>query len=129
MFHLRHRELDASADRGAVGEGARQFQELVAEFARGAGPIDQAPVNHQFLRAETRSFDKAQRDALMRAGPDRINHVRVRDCRRVAFPLQQEFRMIDAARHVGRKHQEEIDLLGSARERRLACEERDERQP
>jgi len=37
--------------------------------------------------------------------------------------------MIDATRHVGGQHQQEIDLLGGARRRLLAREERNDREP
>src|SRR5262249_35478240 len=45
------------------------------------------------------------------AGFYRLEHVRVRDRSRVAFALQQEFRMVDAARDIRRQDQQEIDLL------------------
>ena len=109
------RELDAAADRGAVGKGAGQFEQLISEFARGAGAVDHGPIDDKLLRAEARPFDEADRDALMRAGFDRLHHQRIGDRRRVALPLQQEFRMVDAARHVGGQYQQEVDVFGGTR--------------
>src|SRR2546430_2217534 len=80
-------------------------------LARRAGSVDQAPVDHQLLRAEARPLDEAHRDALMRARLDGVDHMRIRDCRSVAFTLQQEFRMINAARDVRGQHEQEVDLL------------------
>ena len=112
LRELRIGKLDAAADRGAVGERARHFQQLVAELARGRGAVDHRPVDHELLRAEARPFDEADRDLLVRSGPDRIEHLRVGDRRGVAFALQLELRMVDAARHVGGQHQQQVDLLG-----------------
>ena len=114
-LQLGARELDAAADRGAVGKGAGQFEQLVSEFARGAGAVDHGPVDDELLRAEARPLDEADGDALMRAGFDGLHHQRIGDRRRVALPLQQEFRMVDAARHVGGQHQEEVDGFGGTR--------------
>ncbi len=108
-------ELDAAADRGAVGERARRFQQLVAELARRAGAVDHGPVDHDLLRADAGPFDEADRDLPVRPGADRVEHPRVGDRRRVALALQQEFGMVDAARHVGGQHQQQVDLLGGAR--------------
>src|SRR5262249_59125404 len=110
-LQLSSRELDAAADRGTVGERTRQFQELIAKFTRWLGAVDDRPVDQELLRAESRPFDKANRDALMRSGFDRLEHVRVRDRNRVAFALQQEFLMIHAARDMRRHDQQAIDLL------------------
>jgi hypothetical protein len=84
---------------------------LVTEPARCINAIDHSPVDHQSLRTESRPFDKAERDPLVRPGSDGIDHVRVGDRCRVTFALQQEFRMINAARDVSSKSQQEIHLL------------------
>ncbi len=102
--------------------------ELVAEFAGGGGAVDHGPVDHQLLRAEARPLDEAERDALVRAGLDRVDHARVGDRRRIAFALQLEFRVIDAARDVGGEHQQEVDLLRGRRERGPDQDERCQRQ-
>ena len=104
-LQLGGRELDAATDRGTVGEGTRQFQELIAKFTRWLGAVYDRPVDQELLCAETRPFDEANSDALLRAGFDRLEHVRVGDRSRVAFALQQEFRMVDAARDIRRQHQ------------------------
>src|SRR5262249_46025594 len=90
-LQLSGRELDAAADRGTVGERARQFQELIAEFACRVGAVDDGPINHELLCAKARPFDEAKGDALLRAGFDRIHHVWIGDRSCVAFALQQEF--------------------------------------
>ena len=51
------------ADRGAVGERARQFEHLVADLARRGRVADDGPVDHQLLRGRARPFDEADRDA------------------------------------------------------------------
>jgi hypothetical protein len=92
---------------------------LVTEPARCINAIDHSPVDHKSLRTESRPFDKAERDPLVRPGSDGIDHVRVGDRCRVTFALQQEFRMINAARDVSSKSQQEIHLL-----RCVCCPER-----
>src|SRR5262249_36132326 len=64
-LQLSGRELDAAADRGTVGERARQFQELIAEFACRVGAVDDGPINHELLCTKTRPFDEAKGDALL----------------------------------------------------------------
>ena len=49
------------------------------------------------------------------AGFDCFEHPRIGDGRRVAVALQQEFLLIDAARHVDGKREQEIDLFCGAR--------------
>ncbi len=54
------------------------------------------------------------------AGPDRIEHARIGDRGRVALALQNEFVIVDAARHIGGQHQQQIDFLaGAGRQRRI----------
>ena len=122
-LQLRGGELDAAADRGAVGERAGQFQQLVAEFARRCRAVDHGPVDHELLRAETRPFDKADRNALMRAGADRVEHLRIGDRRGITLALQQEFRMIDAARDIGGQDEQQVDLLGGERRRDIGSQD------
>ena len=112
---LRHREIDAAADRGAVGERARQFQQPVAESLRGLRPVDHRPVDHDCLIAEARPLHEHDRDAPVAAGADGVEHAAVGDRGGVAFALQLEFLSVDAARHVRRQHQQQIDRLGRAR--------------
>ncbi len=127
-LQLSGRELDPAADRSAVGERSGQFQELVAEFTGRAGTVDDGPIDHKLLRAEARPFDEAERNALLRTGFDRVHHLRIGDRRRIAFALQQEFRMIDAARNVGRQREQEVDLLGGKRACRGHQSQRSQRQ-
>ena len=65
VLELGLRELDAAADRGAVGEGARRFDDLIAEAARAAGAVDDRPVDHLLLRPEARPFHEVERDLLI----------------------------------------------------------------
>ncbi len=51
----------------------------------------------------------------MPAGGDGFQHALVGDRGGVAFALQLELGLIDAARDVGRQHQQQVDLLGGAR--------------
>ena len=109
------REGDAAADRGAVVERARGFINQVAEMARRIGAVDDAPIDHQLLLAGARPIDEADGDLLVGAGFDRLQHLRIGDGGRVALALQQEFRLLHAARHVHRQSEQQIDLLGGAR--------------
>ena len=81
--------------------------------------VDQGPIDHDLLRAEAGPFDEANRNPLVRTGTDRFEHLRVGDCRRIALSLQQEFRMIDAARNIGGEHQQQVDPLGRRHPYRL----------
>src|SRR4029077_18655111 len=69
-LQLGARELDAAADRSAVGKGAGEFKQLISEFARGARAADHGPIDDKLLRAEARPLDEANGNALMRAGFD-----------------------------------------------------------
>ena len=116
-LELRHREVDAAADRGAVGERARRFQQLVAELARRAlrPPITVQSIT-TFCALDARPFDEADGDAPVAARADRVEHARVGDRGGIALALQLEFRLVDAARDVGGEHQQQIDRLGGARD-------------
>src|SRR5205823_13263400 len=94
---------------------AGQLEQLVAEFACGGSTVEDAPVDHELLCAKARPLDKAQRDTLMRTGLDGIDHLASRNCGRIAFALKQEFRVVDAARHVGSEDQQQIHFLGGVR--------------
>ena len=56
----------------------------------------------------------------MAAGADGLEHPLVGDRRGVALALQLELGLVDAARHVGGEHQQQVDRLGGARDRRAA---------
>ena len=87
-------------------------------FLRGVGAVDHGPVDHHLLRADARPFHEGDRDAPVAAGGDRLEHALVGDRGGVAFALQLELGLIDAARHVGGEHQQQIDLFGGLRDRR-----------
>src|SRR5262249_60854389 len=95
-LELRHRELDAAADRSAVGERARDLEQLVAELTRAGGVLDDRPVDHDLLRADARPFDEADRDPAVRTRPDGVHHLRFRECGRIAFAPRLDSRTIDA---------------------------------
>jgi hypothetical protein len=99
-------------------EGARRLQQAVAETFRRGGVADRRPVDHHPLRADARPFDEADRDAAGAAGADGVEHARIGDRRRVALALQLELGPVDAARHVGRERQQQIDRLGCGRDER-----------
>ena len=90
----------------------------------GCGAVDLGPVDDELLRADARPFDETDRDLLVRPRLDGIEHLRIGDRRRIAFALQQELGMVDAARHVRGEHQQQIDLLGGSRR---GCREQDKR--
>jgi len=90
--------------------------------------VDEGPIDHEFLRAEARPFDKAKADALLRAGFDRVQHVRIGDRCRIAFALEQEFRMIDAARYIRGEHQQKVDLFRGEHDCCLDRKQRRQRQ-
>ena len=58
---------------------------------------------------------KVSADAAVMAGADGVEHARIGNGRGIAFALQLEFRVVDAARHVGGEHQQQIDVVGGAR--------------
>ena len=130
-LELRHRKFDAAGDRGAVRERARRLDQLIAEPAGGRGTVDHGPVDDDLLRADAGPFDEIERDLAVHAGADGVEHLRVRDRRGVAFALQHELLVVDAARDVGRQHQQEIDLLRACRRRRDLgqCEREEGKQP
>src|SRR6202022_2053679 len=72
MVQLLGRKFDPAADRSAIGERARQLEQLVAELARRSEVVNQAPVNDELLRAEAGPFDKAHGNALVRPRFDGI---------------------------------------------------------
>ena len=113
---LLHRKVDAAADRGAVGEGARRFQQPVAESCARLGTVDQRPVDDDLLRCR-RPTTRRSRPRCGRLRPERIASSTRGSVMRggIAFALQLEFGLVDAARHVGRQHQQQIDRLGRAR--------------
>src|SRR5205085_11433785 len=64
------------------------------------------------LVGRARPFDKGDGDRVIAPAGDRSQYPRVGHRRRVAFALEVEFPVIDAARHIGREHEKEIDRLG-----------------
>ena len=125
-LELGHGEFEPGADRRAIRERARQFEHLIADLARRGRVADDRPVDDQLERACARPFDEADRDLAVRAGPDRLDHARIGQCRRVALALQLEFPRVDAARDVGGEHQQEIHVLVGAGRRGKDGEESDE---
>ena len=74
---------------------ARGFKQLSAEFAGSVRAIDHGPVDHELLRA--RPFDETHCDPLMRAGPNRSNHLTIGDRRGIALALRYERGMLDVS--------------------------------
>ncbi len=123
-----HGEVDGATNRGAVSEGSGCLGELVGEAARSGGAVDARPIDHDFLRAKPGPFDEADCNLAVRTGLDRVEHLPVGHRCGIAFSLELEFRMRDAARHVGGQHEQEVDLLGGTGERNLDRDEGDERE-
>ncbi len=113
-------KIDGAADRGAVGKRTRQFEQLVAKRLGGLGTVDDGPVDHHLLVANSGPFLEQHADAAIKAGADRLEHTRIGDRHGIAVALQLEFGLIDAARYIRRQHQQQIDRLGRARCRRAA---------
>ena len=76
------------------------------------GVTQRRPVDQHPLRADARPLDVGHADAAVMARANGIEHARVGDGGGVAFALQLEFRIVDAARHVGCEHEEKVHLVG-----------------
>ena len=87
-------------------------------FRAASAPSITRPVDQDLLGADAGPFHKGDRDAPVAAGGDGLEHPPVGDRRGIAFALQLELVLVDAARHVGCEHQQQIDRLGGARSRR-----------
>ncbi len=83
-------------------------------FAAAASPISR-PVDHHALRADARPLDEGHADAPVMAGADGVEHARIGNGGGIAVALQLEFRVVDAARHVGGEHQQQVDVIGGTR--------------
>ena len=92
-------------------------------MVRGIRIADERPIDDEALRRGAGPLDEAYRDASGRAGADRIEHLRIRHGRRIAFALQLKFRSVDAAGNVGREHEQEIGVFGPRRRQRRHGEE------
>ena len=76
-------------------------------------PVDDGPVDDQQGRPVVRVIDIGDGDLLAVSALDRLDDRRVADSRGDAFPLQAGLHHIDAAGHIGRKHQFKIDGFGA----------------
>ncbi len=65
----------------------------------------------------------------MAAGADGLEHALVGDRGGVALALELELGLVDAARHVGGEHQQQVDRLGGARRRRRQEQREQQQQP
>ncbi len=82
------------------------------------------------MMSEARPLDIGDRDLAGRPGPDCPQHFRIDDRAQVALALQFRFRVIDAAGHVDRQDQLEVDRLLRRRPVRRGgggCEEKEGR--
>src|SRR6516225_6351070 len=85
---LDHSELDGAADRGAIGERPRRFQQAIAEIFRRCGIADRHPINDGALRADPGPLDEGQSDPAIAAGANGIEDPRVGDRGGIAVALQ-----------------------------------------
>src|ERR1700730_900527 len=111
-LELRHREIDAPADRSTIGKRTLRFVELARKFLCGLYTVDHHPIDDDFLSADSRPFQEADCDATLRAGTNGFDHARAAYRSDVSVTLQLEFDGVDAARHIGGKHEQEIDRIG-----------------
>jgi len=82
---------------------------------RGGHAVDDAPIDHELLLAGARPIDEADRDLLVGTGFDRIENLRIGDGGRISLTLQQELRLLHAARHIHGQSEQQVDLLGGER--------------
>ena len=101
-------EVRPANDRGLLDQ-------LVAELLCRRAVADLGPVDHHVLRADARPLDEGRADASIMAGADGVEHARIGNGGGIAFALQLEFRVVNAARHVGGEHQQQVDVVGRAR--------------
>ena len=72
---------------------------------------DHRPVDHDVALPGRRPFDEAHGNAPVRARRDRLHHLRMGDGGGSALALQLELGLGDAARDVGREHQQHVDVV------------------
>src|SRR5258708_38513682 len=102
-------DVDPTADRGAVVEGSLGPEDHVSELGCAGGTVDDVPADHQNLLARAGPIDEADRDLLVRAGPDGTEHLRIRDGGRIAFTLQLALRLLHAARTIHSQTYQKVD--------------------
>ena len=103
----------AAADRGAAEERARRGEDRRGDTAGVLLVADHGPVDDDLLVVVARPFDKGDGDRGAWGRRDRLQHARIGQRRGVAFALQIEFAVVDAARHVGGEDHLEIDPGGA----------------
>ena len=92
---------------GPVDMGASRND--LANAAGAARSLDDAPVEHRILHAISGPFHVGDRNAPKNTGSHRLGEFGAADGPDVSIPLQRGFFEIDAARHVDRQHQLQID--------------------
>ena len=106
-----HRKIDRAADRGAPDERARRCEDRRRKPTGILLVADHRPVGDDVLLPGARPLDKADRDCAGSPAADRREHARVGQCGRVALALQCELALVDAARHIGGEHEQQIGGL------------------
>ncbi len=105
-------EIERGADGGAADESARRGEQRCREGGGALAVADHRPIGDHLLLLRPRPFDEADGDRAELAGGDGVQHARIGDGGGIALALQLELVVIDAARHIRREHQRDIDLLG-----------------
>jgi hypothetical protein len=108
-----HGEIDRGADRGATKKRARRRQHGGRDNAGALLVSNDGPVDDHILLGCASPLDKDNSDRMIGCAGDRAQHPRIRHRRDVALELEIEFAVIDAARHIGREYQQEVDFLGT----------------
>ena len=102
-------EGQGGADRGPALRRARRLGELLGEAARGDGAVDHRPVDHHDLVMRAGPFGVAERDALVLARQDGVDHALVGQRLDIAAALQLGLDLVDRARDVDSQHELQVD--------------------
>jgi hypothetical protein len=116
-----------AADGGAAAEQfPRHLLDGGGEGAGGGLVLDQRPRHHMDLQARTGPLQHGDADRLRHQRQNRLEHLRISECRRVAALLQLETILAHAARCVDREHELEVDF-DSGRRRAVRSGEHESR--
>jgi hypothetical protein len=96
---------------GATGSGHQRL----AERLGAGGTVDDGPGHHHILMSGIAPFDICHRDPPRDALADGAQHIRMGKSHCMASALEGALALIDGTGAVGKKHQLDIDLLGSER--------------
>ena len=113
-------EFQRAGNRGAPG-AVRRMGGKLRDHPLGVGPAgDHRPRHDDMLRGRSGPFDIGDGDLAIGAVGDRLQHIVMRQRRRIAVTLDLEFVRRHRQRNVDRQHQLDIDRLGGMKRRRSA---------